>query len=999
MGRYKQILSILLIGMLCMESNLIHVYADQNTNKNVQLVSDLNGEIGNDTISQNTVSEEKVSMNLVTDAIVIRSAEELETKFPPVLSGTTLTFSIDKDIQLTNDITVSKAAFRNGSGYDTVVLLPKGNRTIYCKAGVAGVENRLASFTVTDITLKLGNSTMQSENTLTIDGGAKISFDSNGNIHNSGVSGFSGPLYIQKSATVEMYNGVTIHNYFFPEEEVLIYNMGTFRMKGGTITENYLYGANTLTLGTQGVLCNDGRIEGTAPVMEISGGSIVDNYTEGPCIGNTINATMKISGGRIQSALESHRKWFNKSVFRTGVDNNGTLIMTGGSIQEFTSQIESRRNLRFQGGTISGYWKVGSDGTVEGNNDNGIKTFAPYPSGPFGKVEITGGVIEKCANGVAAVGRNNEIQMTGGQIRNVVTGISMSGDTYTANDNFQLMLSGGTIGKALAYGVHMDNGVCTLSNTGVIQDCNSNGIYSEGSFSKVFIKGGVIQKCGPTESGSSVTNTGGGIRNYGTCEMSGGIIQYCKSGVGAGISNEYRIRYTESGEAVPSPGKLIMTGGTIQYCKAGIGGGGVNNYGDFQLSGGIIQKNTADYGGGVENGGHLDIYENRAVMTMKGGTIQENHANECGGGMVLYTCTTDLNSGKIINNTSKNPKAGVAGISETTTIGSDLIMTGNKVTGKSEENKTNLKVKQTQKVNLFYKDGTGILKFTSSSAEIESVKLLNPSKCSFNLTYDSYTQMATVSQNADIPTKSDGLVNTKKIQPFMKLEITFADGSIKTVSKKIEVETKRPKVILNPTAVNLYPKWNNYETEVSLYLSKEKKTDDIAEYDYIKSLTREVNVTTTQNGMLELAYSGKKNKKLRLEILRNNWRKKQVINGTINIRIPQAVLSKKRVIVNKKVLSPSSNAIGVSLKGNTKLTLSASQIKPYNTKAKRAVSENMIQVSSDDKGQLTVKYSNDLQSLRKGEYIFRITPKILEAGEGKSAKAVPLTIYVTDKNR
>lgn len=88
-------------------------------------------------------------------------------------------------------------------------------------------------------------------------------------------------------------------------------------------------------------------------------------------------------------------------------------------------------------------------------------------------------------------------------------------------------------------------------------------------------------------------------------------------------------------------------------------GGTVNMYG------GIIQKNTANYGGGI-------YVDNGAVLNMYGGSIQYNHALDgtssgeksyaAGGGVALYKGSPTMNfaGGSIVNNSSENLGGGIS---------------------------------------------------------------------------------------------------------------------------------------------------------------------------------------------------------------------------------------------------------------------------------------------------------------------------------------------------
>ena len=127
-------------------------------------------------------------------------------------------------------------------------------------------------------------------------------------------------------------------------------------------------------------------------------------------------------------------------------------------------------------------------------------------------------------------------------------------------------------------------------------------------------------------------NNGGGIRNFGTFIMNGGIISGNYLGymnIGGGISVE--------------GGTFTMNGGMICGNTAGWGGGIsilTNGNGTFTMNGGIINENTAIRGGG-------GIY---GTFTMNGGTISGNTASENGGGIYVTPGTVTINNGEISGN-------------------------------------------------------------------------------------------------------------------------------------------------------------------------------------------------------------------------------------------------------------------------------------------------------------------------------------------------------------
>ena len=95
-------------------------------------------------------------------------------------------------------------------------------------------------------------------------------------------------------------------------------------------------------------------------------------------------------------------------------------------------------------------------------------------------------------------------------------------------------------------------------------------------------------------------------------------------------------------------GSLIMNGGFIQDNETAHNGGGIYLGQDatFEMTGGTIQRNTGDGGGGIDA---------QCQVTMNGGTIQNNTATRCGGGIMLNRSGVglEMSGGSITGNHAK----------------------------------------------------------------------------------------------------------------------------------------------------------------------------------------------------------------------------------------------------------------------------------------------------------------------------------------------------------
>ena len=131
-----------------------------------------------------------------------------------------------------------------------------------------------------------------------------------------------------------------------------------------------------------------------------------------------------------------------------------------------------------------------------------------------------------------------------------------------------------------------------------------------------------------------------------------------------------------SGEGVYNAGKFTMYNGKLSGNN-----GGVTNQRTFEMYGGTICQNTAEYGGGVynKNTGTFNMYSgtitdntartgyydggggvyNEGMFSMSGGHIFQNKSTNHGGGVNNGSGTFEMSGGEIFKNTTTNCGGGV----------------------------------------------------------------------------------------------------------------------------------------------------------------------------------------------------------------------------------------------------------------------------------------------------------------------------------------------------
>ena len=228
------------------------------------------------------------------------------------------------------------------------------------------------------------------------------------------------------------------------------------------------------------------------------------------------------------------------------------------------------------------------------------------------------------------------------------------GGAININETAFLTLEGNCIIRGNVAGA---GGGISQEAGGCVIDINSDGVLIEGN-SAIFVQ----ENKDKLESTKTACGQGGGILlEKGEFSMSAGIIKENYASLNGGGVSCYVSRI---------PGNIIATiaGGKIFRNEAGISGGGIDLYADKErvnneknivevnLTGGILDSNSAKDGGGIYVGINSD--NSTAEMTISSSytesTIKNNIATGNGGAIGLNHGTVTVNSGNFFNNTAEN---------------------------------------------------------------------------------------------------------------------------------------------------------------------------------------------------------------------------------------------------------------------------------------------------------------------------------------------------------
>ncbi|WP_394922607.1 leucine-rich repeat protein [uncultured Robinsoniella sp.] len=326
-----------------------------------------------------------------------------------------------------------------------------------------------------------------------------------------------------------------------------IYNSSNININGGGIYGCSAYGVYNTVTGN----------------VNMGNADIHDNKNYGTGAGVYNLGTFSMTSGFIRN---------NTSSGGGGVQNNGIFKLTGGEIKENIS-------ARLGGGVRNDGTFIMSGGGINGNT---------------------------AANGGGGIfsGRNNDLTITGGTIKNNKVTAGNGGGIYTdTHDSKTLSLTNATI------------------SGNVVTGGNGGGIYYNSS---VILESNLI-------SGNTAV-TGGGIVFVGSANTmkSGSVANNTASSWGGGIQ-------------VLSGSSLVLNNASI-YGNTAPNDGGINNDGTISMTGGTIHSNKCKSG---NNGGGIRLGNAGASFTVTGGRIYGNN----GYGIVNVLGTVNLESTTSDNNT------------------------------------------------------------------------------------------------------------------------------------------------------------------------------------------------------------------------------------------------------------------------------------------------------------------------------------------------------------
>jgi hypothetical protein len=322
---------------------------------------------------------------------------------------------------------------------------------------------------------------------------------------------------------------------------------------------------------------------------------------------------------------------FNKSdKKKSDKDTKRVIRITGMSCIRFENIIISR-------GKVSGY---NSMHQVAMDLINSMPCYPPHGHG--GGMYISKGAVVTL--GAGAIVSNNEayLEGCGGGISVIGAALILSGGEVCHNEAGE---NGG--------GIYVAGSSFSVENGRIQNDPHYYDTRSE----NMAVISGILKAADGIIAKNTAGNEGGGIFiEKGTLEMTGSEIRENHAFSGAGICIRHEGKFNMSGGAIMDNHTIKKTFYTPGIHRGkGCGGGIFVQYSSFEMSNGIVKKNTALNGGGI-------CINSKSTFRLIKGEVQGNKADEYGGGLWIYEDSVFTQEGGFIHDTgSGSPSANRAG--------------------------------------------------------------------------------------------------------------------------------------------------------------------------------------------------------------------------------------------------------------------------------------------------------------------------------------------------
>ncbi len=599
----------------------------------------------------------------------------------------TINFNGDYTIALSSELTISRNVTIDGTGHTVTI---SGNNAVRLFSVNAGITFNLSNLTVANGKVSSGNGggiyntgTLNVTNSTFSGNSAGGGYISGGGIFNTGTLNVSNSTFSGNSAGYQgggIYNlgTVTVINSAFSGGSAYqgggIFNGGTFNVTNSIVANNT--GSNCFAfyaIGGSHNLANDGtcgagftnssaillsalgNYGGSTPTLALLPGSAaIDAGNDAICAAAPVNNldqrglsraqgthcdigafesrgfTLTISGGNNQS---THTNTAFANPLALNVTSASGDPVNGGRVT-FTAPASgastnpATNNATVTGGAVSQ--------SVTANATGGVYNVIASASGA---PSVTFALTNTCSSTVVVTNANDN---GAGSLRQAITDVC-GGGTINFNDNY-------TITPASELTIDWDMTIDGVGHTVTVSGNNAVRVF--------YVNAGVTFNLSnlTVANGNAGNDSGGGIYNKGTLNVTNSIFSNNRAG---GSSGDPGVIF--GGGGIANYSTATVTNSTFFTNSATYYGGGILNYPGATLT--VVNSTFAGNGLPLASGGGID---NLGAATVTNSTFSDNHTGTGAG--ISNNGTLNVTNSTFSGNSATGAGGGIANYNGTTTV-------------------------------------------------------------------------------------------------------------------------------------------------------------------------------------------------------------------------------------------------------------------------------------------------------------------------------------------
>lgn len=321
-----------------------------------------------------------------------------------------------------------------------------------------------------------------------------------------------------------------------------------------------------------------------------------------------------------------------------------------------------------------------------------------------------------------------------------------------------------------------------------------------------------------------------------------------------------------------------------------------------------------------------------------------------------------------------------------------------------------IKVKQTEKVNLFYADSEGKLEVSSKNAEIQSVEWVSSKSAGqggFAVEYQEGYDAAVIRQQ-DITGENYNQKGSIQTKGTLKIKFkNYKDTCSVEKAFTILTTVQKPALEANPKLSILYPSFGINKIGVTLFDKKAKTKIDLDDsYSFTLDKENAELELENQDNMADKWYvklKGTKGTTASVRVSNTNWRDFVVITHKIAVSDkPVMKLTQKTVTLNSKAAYAGKETAKTIpyINGDSGMKISAVTAEGANAEASALLEKGEIVINYNQlQGELEMSLKEGAALKAKG-YSFKLTGQVCKE-EGAAVyplAPVKITVKVTDKS-